>query len=280
MNALTRAQVLARLGGLPPLPTTVSELLASFHNDDVDVGRIAHQISRDQALTARVLRVANSSFYGLQSKVGTISEAVVVLGFRAVRSMVLAVGINSALRVERCPGFNTPAYLRHCVGVGLAARELARLTGFTPELAFTGGILHDIGELVLASNFPGQYAEVLDYRRRHDCFLIDAERDVLSMDHTEIGGLLAETWHFPMALHEAVNDHHAPAGAPASSLADLIHVADAIARGLGLGNYPEEMVMPVERISWQRLDLSPEKIALVLPPVLAGMEETCLALSC
>lgn len=280
MNALTRAQVLARLGGLPPLPTTVSELLASFHNDDVDVGRIAHQISRDQALTARVLRVANSSFYGLQSKVGTISEAVVVLGFRAVRSMVLAVGINSALRVERCPGFNTPAYLRHCVGVGLAARELARLTGFTPELAFTGGILHDIGELVLASNFPGQYAEVLDYRRRHDCFLIDAERDVLSMDHTEIGGLLAETWHFPMALHEAVNDHHAPAGAPASSLADLIHVADAIARGLGLGDYPEEMVMPVERISWQRLDLSPEKIALVLPPVLAGMEETCLALSC
>ena len=280
MNALNRAQVLARLGGLPPLPTTVSELLASFHNDDVDVGRIAHQISRDQALTARVLRVANSSFYGLQSKVGTISEAVVVLGFRAVRSMVLAVGINSALRVERCPGFNTPAYLRHCVGVGLAARELARLTGFTPELAFTGGILHDIGELVLASNFPGQYAEVLDYRRRHDCFLIDAERDVLSMDHTEIGGLLAETWHFPMALHEAVNDHHAPAGAPASSLADLIHVADAIARGLGLGNYPEEMVMPVERISWQRLDLSPEKIALVLPTVLAGMEETCLALSC
>lgn len=280
MNALTRAQVLARLGGLPPLPTTVSELLASFHNDDVDVGRIAHQISRDQALTARVLRVANSSFYGLQSKVGTISEAVVVLGFRAVRSMVLAVGINSALRVERCPGFNTPAYLRHCVGVGLAARELARLTGFTPELAFTGGILHDIGELVLASNFSGQYAEVLDYRRRHDCFLIDAERDVLSMDHAEIGGLLAETWHFPMALHEAVNDHHAPAGAPASSLADLIHVADAIARGLGLGDYPEEMVMPVERISWQRLDLSPEKIALVLPPVLAGMEETCLALSC
>ncbi len=280
MNALTRAQVLARLGGLPPLPATVSELLASFHNDDVDVGRVAHQISHDQALTARVLRVANSSFYGLQNKVGTISEAVVVLGFRAVRSMVLAVGINSALRVERCPGFNTPAYLRHCVGVGLAARELARLTGFTPELAFTGGILHDIGQLVLASNFPEQYAEVLDYRKRHDCFLIDAERDVLSMDHAEIGGLLAETWHFPTALHEAVSDHHAPAGAPASSLADLIHVADAIARSLGLGNYQEEMVMPVERISWQRLDLGPEKIAVVLPSVLAGMDETCLALSC
>ena len=279
MSPLDRIQVLARLRDIPALPSAVSELLASFHNDDVDVSTIAHQISRDQALTARVLRVANSSFYGLQSKVGTIGEAVVVLGFRAVRSMVLAVGINSALRVERCPGFDALGYLRHCVAVGLAARALARQTGYSPELAFTGGILHDIGELVLASNFSQQYAEVFAYRKRHDCFLVVAERDILGMDHAEVGGLLAETWHFPVALHEAVTDHHAPAGAMAASLADLIHVADAIARGMGLGNSPEEMVMPVERTSWQRLALDEEKISLILPHVLTGMDETCLALS-
>lgn len=279
MTPLDRAQVLARLRDLPALPSAVSELLASFHDDDVDVSTIAHQIGRDQALTARVLRVANSSFYGLQSKVGTIGEAVVVLGFRAVRSMVLAVGINNALRVERCPGFDAMAYLRHCVAVGLAARALAKQTGYSPEQAFTGGILHDIGELVLASNFPRQYAEVFAYRNRHDCFLVVAERDILGMDHTEVGGLLAETWHFPAALHEAVADHHAPAAAAAGSLADLIHVADAVARGMGLGNSPEEMVMPVERTSWQRLELDSGKISLVLPQVLAGMDETCLALS-
>lgn len=278
MQKLNRAQVVARLGTLPPLPTAVSALLASFHNDDIDVGIIAHQIGRDQALTARVLRVANSSFYGLQSKVGTINEAVVILGFRAVRSIVLAVGVNGALHLERCTGFDTLAYLRHCVAVALTARALAGSTGYTPELAFTAGILHDIGELVLASNFSRQYADVFVYRKKHDCFLLDAEREILGMDHAEIGGLLAETWHFPETLREALTDHHAP-GQTEHSLADLIHVADAIARALGLANSSEEMVMPVDPAAWQRLGLDADKVSKALPQVLSGMDETCLALS-
>jgi len=97
MSALPKERVALCLQQLPPLPQVVSELLASFaREDDVDVERLAHQISRDQAITARVLRVANSSFYGLQSRVATIPDAVVVLGFRAVRSLVLAVGVNYA----------------------------------------------------------------------------------------------------------------------------------------------------------------------------------------
>ena len=279
MNTLDREQVLARLQQLPSLPSAVSELLISFANEDVDIGVIAHQIARDQGLTARVLRVANSSFYGLQSKVGTINEAVVVLGFRAVRSMVLAVGVSGAFRCDQCAGFDAQNYLRHCVAVGLGARALAQLTGYNPELAFTGGILHDIGEMVLASNFPKEYAEVLAYRKKHDCFLVVAERDILGMDHTEVGRMLAETWRFPPALLEAVAEHHAPAGATAGSLANLIHVADAIAHGLGVGNAVDELVMPVERTAWQRLGLDAGKIARILPQVIAGMDETCQALS-
>ena len=105
MTMLNRDQVSARLKQLPSLPSAVSDLLASFSNEEVDVEQIARQIARDQGLTARVLRVANSSFYGLQSKVGTINEAVVVLGFRAVRSMVMAVSMNGAFRVDQCHGF-------------------------------------------------------------------------------------------------------------------------------------------------------------------------------
>ena len=154
MSTLQSEQIVARLKALPALPTVVAELLASFGNEDVDIGRLAEQISHDQALTARLLRVANSSFYGLQSRISTINEAVVVLGFRAVRSMVLAVGVSGVFRADQCPGFDPQLYIRHCVGVGLTARALARVTGRNPELAFTGGILHDIGELVLATCFP------------------------------------------------------------------------------------------------------------------------------
>jgi len=108
MTALSHEQVSARLKQLPSLPSAVSELLASFSNEEVDVEQIARLIGRDQGLTARVLRVANSSFYGLQCKVGTINEAVVVLGFRAVRSMVMAVGMNGAFSRRSLPGLRHP----------------------------------------------------------------------------------------------------------------------------------------------------------------------------
>lgn len=274
MTALSRDQVLARLKQLPSLPSAVSDLLASFGNEDVDVEQISRQIARDQGLTARVLRVANSSFYGLQSRVGTINEAVVVLGFRAVRSMVMAVGMNGVFRVDQCRGFDAQAYLRHGVGVGLASRALAPLAGQNPELAFTGGLLHDIGQLVLASNFSAQYSAVLDYRNKHDCLLVVAERDILGMDHAEVGGMLAATWHFPDSLCQAVAEHHSPASALADSLANVVHIADAFAHALGLAGSPTELAMAVDRTAWARLGLDGDKCRKVLGETEHCFEDT------
>jgi putative nucleotidyltransferase with HDIG domain len=277
MSMLQTEEVVTRLKLLPTLPTVVAELLASFGREDVDIGLLAQQISHDQALTARLLRVANSSFYGLQSRISTSNEAVVVLGFRAVRSMVLAIGVSGVFRAEHCPGFDPRANIRHCIGVGLAARALAQVTGGNPELAFTGGILHDIGKLVLATCFPEQYAQALAYREKHDCALVEAERDIIGMDHGVVGGLLADTWRFPPSLRSAVAEHHSPSGATADSLADLIHVADGIAHALGLVASDSEMVMPVDQTAWQRLGLDSEKIARILPQVMREMDETCQA---
>lgn len=275
---LTHEQIRSRLNQLPSLPTAVAELLASMGNEDVDVERIARLIAKDQGLAARVLRVANSSFYGLQKRVSSINDAVVVLGFRAVRSMVLAISINGALRAEACTGFDLQAYLRHGVGTALAARTLAPLVGQNPDYAFTAGLLHDIGQLVLAANFPAQYTATLAYRRQHDCQLIIAERDILGVDHPQVGGMLAETWHFPEILRCAAVDHHQPATAEARSLADLIHLADITAHALGLANTPDEIVPPVDRTAWERLRLDTEKYAAALPKIVHSMEETCQAL--
>lgn len=279
MTLLTQEQIVARLKVLPALPSVVCELLASFGNEEMDVGQLSRQISRDQALTARLLRVANSSFYGLQSRVATINDAIVLLGFRAVRGMVLAVSVNNLFRADQCPGFDPQAYSRHSIGSGLAARALALLTGRNPELAFTAGILHDIGELALASCFAEQYAEVLTYRQQHDCPLVVAERDILGVDHATVGGLLCDIWRFPPSLHSAVAEHHAPSGAMADSLADITHVADAVAHSLGLSHTPDEMVMAVDQTAWRRLGLDGEKIARVLQPVVDGMDEACVAFS-
>ncbi|HZX32380.1 MAG TPA: HDOD domain-containing protein [Rhodocyclaceae bacterium] len=273
MTPLSSEQVIARLKQLPSLPSAVSEVLASFGNEDADVDTIAQQIARDQALAARVLRVANSSFYGLQTKVGTIHEAVVILGFRAVRSMVLAVGMNGAFRVEQCPGFDAPSYLKHGVGVALAARAMAPLMRLSPEIAFTAGLLHDIGVLVLASSFSRQYAEALAYRKQHDCFVVEAERRVLGIDHAEVGGLLAETWRFPAAIRDAITYHHSPADAPADSFANLIHVADATIRALGLSGAANEMVPPLDPIAWRRIGGNWDAYRQILPEIERDFEE-------
>jgi putative nucleotidyltransferase with HDIG domain len=278
-SLLTREQVMARLKQLPSLPSAVNDLMASFGDEDVDIERIAQQIARDQGLTARVLRVANSSFYGLQSKVGTIREAVVVLGFRAVRSMVLAVSMSAAFRAEQCPGFDPHAYLRHAAATALAARFLAPACGQNAELAFTGGLLHDIGQLVLAANFPTQYSAALAYRRQHDCQLLIAEREVLGLDHAVVGGLLAESWRFPDSLFSAVALHHDPASAEAASLADLVHLADITAHALGLTGNADEMVPVLDSRAWVRLGMDGDKFAQVLPHIVAAVDETCQALT-
>lgn len=262
MNQLTPEQLRSRLKRLPALPLVVTELLSSFANEDVDVDAVASRIARDQGLAARVLRVANSSFYGLQNQVGTIHEAVVVLGFRAVRSMVLVVGMNGAFRVENCPGFEVNAYHRHGLAVGLAARELATLCRANPEVAFTAGLLHDIGELVLASCFPAQYSGALARRREKDCFLRVAEQEELGITHAEVGDLLAETWHFPPSLRQAVADHHQPSSD--DLLVNIVHVADVTAHALELSYFDGELVPPLDGQAWRRLGIAWEDFGRVL----------------
>lgn len=275
MSVLHKDKIALRLQQLPPLPRVVSELLSSFANEEVDVEQIARQISHDQAITARVLRVANSSFYGLQNKVATIQEAVVVLGFRAVRSMVLAVGMNTAFRTDQCRGFDAEVYQRHCVGTSLVASGLAEMAGCSRELAFTAGLLHDIGQLALASNFPEEYAKALDYQRQHDCFTVVAERDVLGVDHAQVGGMLAETWHFPESLLQAVSEHHAPAAAKSDSIANLIHVADVTAHALDFARLLGEAVPPLDPVAWERAGGDWMAYRRALPGIEQGFTETC-----
>ena len=276
--ALSHDQIVTHLRQLPALPSAVSDLLLSFDREDIDVGVLAGKIARDQALTARVLRVANSSFYGMPSRVATINEAVVVLGFRAMRSMVLAVGMSGVFQADKVPGFAVQAYLRHSVATGLAARALAPLVGLNPDLAFTAGVLHDIGRLLLASNFSQHYAAVLRRREQDDALDLTAEREVLGIDHAAIGGLLAQTWRFPAALHEAVAFHHEPALAPNGSFAGLIHVADGLAHALALSGMAEEQLMPIEEAAWNALGLDAGKVQSVLPKILADLDDTCQAL--
>lgn len=240
--------LLAALRDLPPLPSVVLELIALLGNEEFSAKQLANTLSQDQALAAKLLRLANSSFYGRGRRVGSVAEAIGVLGLRTVRSVVTAVGVSGSFC--RHPGFDHDAFWRHAIGSALCAQALAtELRRDDADLAFTVGLLHDIGRLALASTFASDYAEVERWRREQDCAASEAERAVLGLDHAEVGGLIAQRWNFAPAIVDAIRDHHTPPVAPDLGLTGLVHVADATAHALGLGGDADEavpsLVLPV-----------------------------------
>lgn len=234
MTSLTLDDVVAHIHNLPAMPAVAVELLQTLSGGDPDVDALASRIARDQAITARVLRVANSPFYGLQMRVGSIHDAIVVLGFSAVRSLVLTSAVMKTLPACVCPGFSADRFWRHVLGVAVAAQALARALGRSPDSPFIAGLLHDIGRLVMLSAYPAHFARAITLADERDCPLLDVEPEVFGCDHTAVGAALARHWNFPEDTIEALACHHAPSQARPDGLAPIIHYADAIAKALDL----------------------------------------------
>ena len=255
---LSYEDVVRNLDDLPSLPAVVMELLNSIDQDDVDISVLAKKVSYDQALTAKTLRLANSSLYGLQVKVTTIQQAITYLGFQTTRNLITAAAVTGCFAEGHCPGFDHKAFWRHSIATAACAKVLARQMRFNQDYAFTAGLLHDIGRLVLVSCFPNQYSETLAYRDAHDCYLLDAERTVLGVDHVDAGLALAEHWNFSDTMRLAIGGHHDPEAPGAGFLAAIIHVADAIVHALDLAQVQDDLVPPVSTVAWTALGLDEE----------------------
>lgn len=257
-NTLSYDDVVRNLDDLPSLPAVVMELLNSIDQDDVDISVLAKKVSHDQALTAKTLRLANSSLYGLQVKVTTIQQAITYLGFQTTRNLITAAAVTGCFAEGHCPGFDHKAFWRHSIATAACAKVLARQMRFNQDYAFTAGLLHDIGRLVLVSCFPNQYSITLAYREEHDCYLLEAERKVLGVDHVDAGMALAEHWNFSDTMRLAIGGHHDPEAPGAGFLAAIIHVADAIVHALDLAQVRDDLVPPVSTVAWTALGLDEE----------------------
>jgi putative nucleotidyltransferase with HDIG domain len=252
---------------LPSLSVVVLEILDSFKDEGLKIPELVRKIGRDQGLAARVLRVANSAFLGFPSKVASINEAVVVLGFHTVRSLALAAGVIQQFPPgEGNRAFDRLAFWQHAIGVGVAARVLAQKLGRNQEEAFTAGLLHDIGRLVLDAYFHDSFLGILSRAGEEDCLLVSAEKKVLGLDHAEIGYEVARQWKFPLPVQLAIRGHHNP-DAPSSELADLVHFANVLAHGLEIGNSGYDQVPPLAAGAWRRLGLEWNAVAACLPEI-------------
>jgi len=277
LQAIARDDLLAALRNLPPLPSLVLELVESLGHEELSAAQLATKISQDQALAAKALRLANSSFYGRGRRVGSVSEAIGVLGLRTVRAVVTAAGLAGSF--GHPVDFDHDAFWRHSLASALCAQALANELGRDDaDLAFTVGLLHDIGRLALASAFASAYAEVERWRCEQDCPADDAERAVLGIDHAEVGGAIARHWNFAPAIVDAIREHHTPPADSGLTLTGIAHVADAIAHALGLAGDADEAVPSLALPVWAACGLDDAACQRVFSRTEAQFEAVCEAL--
>lgn len=256
---------------LPALPKTVLHVMQLTDDPNSGIGDVAKALVLDQALAARVLKLANSAFYGSSRRISTVSDAVVILGMRMTRNLVMASGCQEMLEKEVL-GYGLPpgALLQHSLACASAAQALAKRTKYRGvEEAFVAGLLHDIGKVVMNTYLRDQFIQVLLSVADGTRTYAEAERAVFSFDHAEAGAYLLERWNLPSSLVNAVRYHHTPMDAPVSSpLPCLVHVADAICMTLGVGLGTDGLAYLLQPEALAYLQMTPEDFE-------AATSETC-----
>ncbi|RJX33699.1 MAG: HDOD domain-containing protein [Oxalobacter sp.] len=251
-------EVVSNIQCLPSMPAVVMEVLESVDQESVNLNQLTRKILLDQALTAKILRYANSSFYRTQTKVTTIQQAINLIGISGVRNLIMTTMLQFSFPEVQCKGFDFNVFWHHSVAAAVSAKAIARNLQLNQDYAYTAGLLHDIGRLVLVTRFTKQYECALAYKAEHDCYLLEAERAVLETDHPAVGQMLGAHWNFSQGMQNAIARHHEPDIGAGDLVAAVVHVSDAIAHGLDFTHDPNDLVPPVSMTVWNALKLDRE----------------------
>lgn len=253
------------LGSLPTIFYQINEAVENPESSFAEIGRI---IGQDAALTARLLKIVNSSYFGFSSKVETITHAITIVGMVQLRDLALATAIINNFQGISKDAVNMHSFWRHSIAAGLAGRVIGvYLKEPNPERFYVLGLLHDLGRLFSFMMIPDEMSRVL-IKYSHGGLLHEAENEILGWDHAEAGGRLLSKWNLPDRLVEGVLYHHNPSSAPRFPLeAAVTHVADILAQTLELGNSGERYVPPVDKEAWKMLGLSTSFLSTIMAQV-------------
>jgi HD-like signal output (HDOD) protein len=226
--------LIQEMESLPSLPTFYYDLLQEIESPEGSVKKVGEIISRDISMSAKILQLVNSAFFGLQRHIMDPAEAAVVLGLDTIKMLVLVVHVFSVFDQTRLEEFSLQQVWEHSTKVGLFARKIAKAETTDRKLidsAGLAGMLHDIGKLVLVDKLSGKYAQVLRRVREDGIPLIEAEKEELKATHAGLGGYLLGLWGFSDSIIEAVERHHNPGSSVSQgfSAVTAVHAADAIA---------------------------------------------------
>jgi putative nucleotidyltransferase with HDIG domain len=274
MNSVEK--ILKNVKDAPTLPTVYSALCDAMANPQATANDVAKIVSMDQASTIKILRIANSSFFGFSGRIENIQRAIVILGFNEVRNLIMASSVMKMFSgKESSTGFKPGDFWAHSLSVGLLARAIGKLAKcVNVENFFVAGILHDIGKLYFYQFAHEEFVQVISSVEKEGRLIRDAEVEVFGMDHALMGSLLADHWKLPEPIHDAIHYHHfGTAGDKPDLLVASVHLGDILARALGLGHPGDDLVPQPSESIWEVLKLQPGMIRGMVPSFLQDYEE-------
>ncbi|WDN87406.1 hypothetical protein BuS5_00374 [Desulfosarcina sp. BuS5] len=231
MDRKTILKKLDRIEDLPTLPVIAMEVNKMLRDYNTSIKELSALIKNDQAMTPRILKLVNSSFYGFKSKIANIDRAIILLGFNTISNAIVSVAIIDALSIKgSSDDFDIKNFWEHSVAVAITSRHLAEKSRLClPEEAFTGGLLHDIGKIILSHYFPSLFKKVILSADENNITFYEAEKKEIPVTHAQIGAIMAHKWKLPDGLADTIKYHHAvKAGANDINLLMIVHVADFI----------------------------------------------------
>lgn len=227
--------IVSQIDSLPTLPAVYVELVEELKSEDASIEKIGDIISKDIGLTVKILKIVNSSFFGLRQQVTNPAKAVSMLGLDLVKAIVLTSGTFDKFKNLKAPGFSLEQMWEHAMRTGAFAKIIAKEGGLDrreTDIAFMAGLLHDIGKLLIAAHLPDSFAVINKLAEKISIPIAEAETKVIGTNHSTIGAYLLGLWGLPDAILDATAFHHNPDNKPVTCLnsTTIVHIADALAR--------------------------------------------------
>jgi HD-like signal output (HDOD) protein len=270
-----KKEILRNVQDLPPMPQTVLKAREIMANPKSDFKELANLFETDQAIATKILKLANSPYYGYSGKVASIQRASLVLGHKTLGELITMGGTASLLGNQLVGyGLDAGALWKHSLAVAFGSRIIANKT--EPSLsndAFTSGLIHDSGKLILDSYIQERWELFEEFMADGEHTFLDAEKKILELDHSEVASEVCKTWNIPKTLTVAIRYHHHPSRSNGSKLAYIVHVADAIAMMTGLGLGIDGTLYQMDDNAMEFLDIQEEDVNEIMGEVLKAAQK-------
>jgi len=263
--SLTPIELVKRSIKISSLPEVYFKINDVLNDPQSSFADIAEVIGNDVSLSARLMKIVNSAFYGYPAKIDTIEHAVSIIGTWQLRDLALSTTILSSFKGVPEKHISMNSFWRHSITCGIAARLIAiQNTDPNPERHFLGGVLHDIGRLILLENLPQQGKTIMERFAKENIELYQLEREVLGFDHSDIGEALLGHWNLPDNLKEVIAYHHNPNEAPNFSYeASIIHLADNAAKCMQSNSSFDNLIANLKPGTWEKVGLKESFLPLL-----------------